>query len=144
MHSDSRTCKSAVNLSPADAAGSCFLNYAGRPASFSACIQCGTCTNVCPVVADYQQDPQLLGYLDLTPQQIVNTYRLGITDRVLNSKMAWDCFMCFKCQEHCPKHIPVAEMMYELRNRGYREIKEPFKGSEVGVRRLMVLAKFEP
>ena len=98
----------------------CFLDYSGSPASFSACIQCGTCTNVCPVVADYQQDPQLMGYLDLTPQQIVNTYRLGITDRALNSKMAWDCFMCFKCQEHCPKEIPVAEMMYELRNRGYK------------------------
>ena len=104
-------------------AGPCSLDYSGNPASFSACIQCGTCTNVCPVVADYQQDPQLLGYLDLTPQQIVNTYRLGITDRALNSKMAWDCFMCFKCQEHCPKEIPVAEMMYELRNRGYKRLR---------------------
>ena len=101
----------------------CLLDYAGRPASFAACIQCGTCTNVCPVVADYQQDPRLMGYLDLTPQQIVNSYRLGLTERVLNSKMAWDCFMCFKCQELCPKQIPVAEMMYELRNRGYKELK---------------------
>ena len=99
------------------------LGYSGNPASFSACIQCGTCTNVCPVVADYQQDPRLMGYLDLTPQQIVNTYRLGITERALGSKMAWDCFMCFKCQEHCPREIPVAEMMYELRNRGYKGIK---------------------
>lgn len=104
--------------------GMCQMDYADSPASFSACIQCGTCTNVCPVVADYQQDPQLMGYLDLTPQQIVNTYRLGITDRALDSKMAWDCFMCFKCQEHCPKEIPVAEMMYELRNRGYRGLRE--------------------
>jgi heterodisulfide reductase subunit C/nitrate reductase gamma subunit len=102
---------------------SCELDYSGSPASFSACIQCGTCTNVCPVVAGYQQDPQLMGYLDLTPQQIVNTYRLGITQRAMGSKMAWDCFMCFKCQEHCPKEIPVAEMIYELRNRGYRELK---------------------
>jgi len=59
----------------------------------------------------------------LTPQQIVNFCRLGITDRVLNSKMAWDCFMCFKCQENCPKMIPIAEMIYELRNRGYKELK---------------------
>jgi heterodisulfide reductase subunit C len=102
----------------------CKLDYSGSPASFSACIQCGTCTNVCPVVADYQQDPQLMGYLDLTPQQIVNTYRLGITQRAMNSKMAWDCFMCFKCQEHCPKEIPVAEMMYELRNKGYRKVRQ--------------------
>jgi len=108
------------------------LEYAGSPDSFEACIQCGTCTNVCPVVADYQQDPQLMGFLDLTPQQIVNAYRLGITNRVLNSRMAWDCFMCFKCQEHCPKQIPVAEMMYELRNRGYKVVKESLEGSEVG------------
>jgi heterodisulfide reductase subunit C/nitrate reductase gamma subunit len=107
----------------------CELDYSGSPVSFSACIQCGTCTNVCPVVADYQQDPHLMGYLDLTPQQIVNTYRLGITDRALDSKMAWDCFMCFKCQEHCPKEIPVAEMMYELRNKGYRKLREPLKGT---------------
>ena len=108
--------------------GLCLMSYSDSPASFSACIQCGTCTNVCPVVADYQQDPHLLGYLDLTPQQIVNTYRLGIMERALASKMAWDCFMCFKCQEHCPKEIPVAEMMYEIRNKGYRELREPFKG----------------
>jgi heterodisulfide reductase subunit C len=102
----------------------CLMNYSDSPASFSACIQCGTCTNVCPVVADYQQDPELLGYLDLTPQQIVNTYRLGITARARDSRMAWDCFMCFKCQEHCPKEIPVAEMMYELRNRGYKGLRQ--------------------
>jgi heterodisulfide reductase subunit C/nitrate reductase gamma subunit len=104
--------------------GPCLLDYSGKPASFSACIQCGTCTNVCPVVADYQQDPGLMGYLDLTPQQIVNTYRLGITERAVSSKMTWDCFMCFKCQEHCPKEIPIAEMIYELRNRGYKGIKD--------------------
>jgi heterodisulfide reductase subunit C len=111
-------------VKPAAAAdpGPCRLEYSDNPAAFSACIQCGTCTNVCPVVADYQQDPGLMGYLDLTPQQIVNTYRLGITARALNSKMAWDCFTCFKCQEHCPKEIPVAEMIYELRNRGYKGI----------------------
>lgn len=99
------------------------LDHSNNTASFSACIQCGTCTNVCPVVADYQQDPQQMGYLDLTPQQIVNTYRLGITERALSSKMAWDCFMCFNCQEHCPKEIPVAEMIYELRNRCYKNLK---------------------
>ncbi|CAB1057176.1 CoB--CoM heterodisulfide reductase subunit C (EC [Olavius sp. associated proteobacterium Delta 1] len=107
----------------------CLMNYSDNPASFSACIQCGTCTNVCPVVADYQQDPELLGYLDLTPQQIVNTYRLGITRRAVDSTMAWDCFMCFQCQEHCPKEIPVAEMMYELRNKGYKGLREPLNVS---------------
>ena len=102
---------------------SCLPDHSINAASFAACVQCGTCTNVCPVVADYQQDPQQMGRLDLTPQQIVNFCRLGITDRILNSKMTWDCFMCFKCQEHCPKMIPIAEMIYALRNRGYKELK---------------------
>lgn len=97
------------------------LGFSGDPASFSACIQCGTCTNVCPVVANYQESPRAMGFLDITPQQIVNSFRLGMTARVLNSKMAWDCFTCFKCQEHCPRDIPIAEMIYELRNRRYRE-----------------------
>jgi heterodisulfide reductase subunit C/nitrate reductase gamma subunit len=97
------------------------LGFSGDPASFSACIQCGTCTNVCPVVANYQESPLALGFLDLTPQQIVNSFRLGMTARVLNSKMAWDCFTCFKCEEHCPRGIPIAEMIYELRNRAYQE-----------------------
>jgi heterodisulfide reductase subunit C len=95
------------------------LEFSRDPGSFSACIQCGTCTNVCPVVAGYQDAPQAMGFLDITPQQIVNSFRLGMTSLVLNSKMAWDCFMCFKCQENCPREIPIAEMIYELRNRGY-------------------------
>lgn len=115
--------QSGVKLSAAADPDPCQLEYSDNPAAFSACIQCGTCTNVCPVVADYQQDPGLMGYLDLTPQQIVNTYRLGITARAENSKMAWDCFLCFKCQEHCPKEIPVTEMIYELRNKGYKGLK---------------------
>ena len=118
----------------ASGSGQCRLEYSRNPAVFSACIQCGTCTNVCPVVANYQQDPGLIGYLDLTPQQIVNTYRLGITNQAMNSKMAWDCFMCFKCQEHCPKNIPVVEMIYELRNNGYCSIsRTPNKPDSIGI-----------
>jgi heterodisulfide reductase subunit C len=46
-----------------------------------------------------------------------------MTSLILNSKMTWDCFMCFKCQENCPREIPIAEMIYELRNRGYEAAK---------------------
>jgi heterodisulfide reductase subunit C len=98
--------------------------FSKKPGSFSACIQCGTCTNVCPVVANYQDAPQVMGFLDINPQQIVNSFRLGMTDLVLSSRMVWDCFMCFKCQENCPREIPIAEMIYDLRNRGYAGIRK--------------------
>ena len=112
-----------------DGPGACSLNFSVTPWSFSACVQCGICTNVCPVVANYQQDSELTDCLDLTPQQIVNMYRLEITDHALGSRMIWDCFMCFKCQEYCPNQIPIAEMIYELRNRGYQVIKGRRKNS---------------
>ncbi len=84
-----------------------------RPESFQACIQCSTCTSVCPVVA-VSEDPTR--DLDLTPHQIMNLLRMGLTDVPLTARMVWSCTTCYKCQEHCPQDVPVADILYELRN----------------------------
>jgi heterodisulfide reductase subunit C/nitrate reductase gamma subunit len=89
------------------------LGLTDRPEIFWACVQCTTCTSVCPVVAA-SDDPQ--GDLGLTPQQIMNLLRLQLRDQALGSRMLWDCVTCYKCQEHCPQHIKVADVLYELRN----------------------------
>ena len=81
--------------------------------SFSACVQCQTCTNVCPVVA--ASDHPQLG-VDLTPQKVMNLLRLGLRDMALGSRMVWDCTTCYQCQENCPEDIRVADILYELRN----------------------------
>jgi len=79
---------------------------------FSRCIQCQTCTNVCPVVA-HSTDP---GHgTDLTPQKVMNLLRLGLRDLTLGSRMVWDCATCYKCQEYCPESIRVTDIMCELR-----------------------------
>jgi heterodisulfide reductase subunit C/nitrate reductase gamma subunit len=93
------------------------LGLTGRPETFWACVQCTTCTNVCPVVA-VSDDPR--GDLDLTPQQIMNLLRLKLRDQALGSRMLWDCVTCYKCQEHCPQDIKVADILYELRNEAWR------------------------
>jgi len=81
-------------------------------ASFSRCVQCQTCTNVCPVVA-HGAGP---GYgVDLTPQKVMNLLRLGQADLALGSRMVRDCATCYACQEHCPEGIRVADIMIELR-----------------------------
>ncbi len=80
--------------------------------SFSRCVQCQTCTNVCPVVA-HSTDPAYA--VDLTPQKVMNLLRLGLRDLTLGSRMVWSCATCYQCQEYCPEGIPVADIMVELR-----------------------------
>ncbi|TVM31866.1 4Fe-4S dicluster domain-containing protein [Oceanidesulfovibrio marinus] len=86
---------------------------ADRPQTFWACVQCTTCTNVCPVVAAATDPVQ---ELDLTPQQIMNMLRMGLRDHVLGARMVWSCVTCYKCQEHCPQGVRVADVLFELRN----------------------------
>ncbi len=88
-------------------------NLTDNPETFWACVQCTTCTSVCPVVGA-AKDPEK--ELDLTPQQIMNLMRLNLKELALGSAMLWDCLTCYKCQEHCPQDVPVADVMYELRN----------------------------
>jgi len=81
--------------------------------SFSACFECQTCTNVCPVVAAYENPQEVLGML---PHQIMHAVGLGIRDLALGSGMLWDCVTCYQCQEHCPQGVKVTEVLYELKN----------------------------
>ena len=98
------------------------LGLTQHPETFWACVQCTTCTSVCPVVAA-SEDPQR--DLDLTPQQIMNLMRLQLTEQALQCRMLWDCVTCYKCQEHCPQDVKVADVLYELRNRAWQRRSAP-------------------
>jgi heterodisulfide reductase subunit C len=93
--------------------------FTENPDTFRACVQCTTCTTVCPVVAasgDPRRD------LDMTPQQVMNLMRLELKEMALGCRMVWDCVTCYKCQEHCPQGVPVADVLYELRNEACRRL----------------------
>lgn len=92
--------------------------------SFWGCVQCTTCTSVCPVVA-VSDDPAR--DLDLTPQQIMNLLRMGLKAQTLGARMVWSCTTCYKCQEHCPQGVPVADILYELRNLGAASLRRKEK-----------------
>jgi heterodisulfide reductase subunit C len=96
-------------LVDADAA---FAPLSAERRTFSRCVQCQTCTNVCPVVA-HSIDAE--HGVDLTPQKVMNLLRLGLRDLTLGSRMVWDCASCYQCQENCPQGIRVADIMLELR-----------------------------
>lgn len=96
------------------------VNLTDDAASFWGCVQCTTCTNVCPVVAA-AEDP--VAELDLMPQQIMNVLRMGMKDLALGARMVWSCVTCYRCQESCPLGVRVADVLYELRNIAANEMR---------------------
>lgn len=79
------------------------------------CLQCGTCSAVCP----------LIDYMDVTPRQLVGMTRAGMKDEVLGSFSIWVCAGCYACTAACPKEIPITDMMYALKRMAIREGVHP-------------------
>jgi heterodisulfide reductase subunit C len=90
------------------------------PGKFSACFECQTCTQVCPVVSHYENPGEVL---HLMPHQIMHSLGLGLGDEVLGAGMVWDCVTCYLCQEHCPQGVDVADILYELRCAAFKQAR---------------------
>jgi len=102
-----------VTLTPTDTGLQSGLLISDQASTFSACFGCQTCTNACPVVANYENPKEVLGLL---PHQIMYAAGLGIRDLAFGSNMLWDCVTCYQCQEQCPQGVKVTEVLYELKN----------------------------
>lgn len=62
-----------------------------------ACLQCGTCSGVCP-----------FGYLmDFPPSRIISALRAGMVEEAMNTDTVWMCVSCYACTEVCPSRIPL-------------------------------------
>jgi len=82
--------------------------------TFTDCFSCENCTNVCPVVMNYEKPEQAI---DLLPHQMMRSLGLGLETLVLGSNMLWDCVTCYQCQEHCPQNVKITDIFYELKNK---------------------------
>lgn len=61
------------------------------------CLQCGTCSGVCP-----------FGYImKFPPGKMIGTLRAEIFEQVLKSDSVWMCVSCNACQAFCPSNIPI-------------------------------------
>jgi heterodisulfide reductase subunit C len=69
------------------------------------CIQCGTCSGSCP----------LAGSMDHAPRELFALLRDGEMEAVLTSNTPWYCVSCYQCMVRCPQEIPVADIMYLLK-----------------------------
>jgi quinone-modifying oxidoreductase, subunit QmoC len=75
------------------------------------CIQCGTCSGVCPMSI----------YMDYTPRQVMEMTRFDFKKEVLSCGTIWLCCSCYACTVECPREIKITDIMYALKQRAIAE-----------------------
>ncbi|MBW2073365.1 MAG: 4Fe-4S dicluster domain-containing protein [Deltaproteobacteria bacterium] len=107
-------------LTPVDKGFLGELTGSAQANTFSVCFGCQNCTNVCPVVAHYENPKEVVGLL---PHEIMHCLALKNRDLALGSMMLWDCLTCYICQEHCPQGVCVTDVLYELKSLALKHLK---------------------
>lgn len=79
------------------------------------CIQCGTCSGSCPLGAE----------MDHAPRALFALIRDGEMGIVLESNTPWYCVSCYQCMDRCPREIPVADIMYRLKQMAMAAGRQP-------------------
>lgn len=96
------------------------LLYAADGKPLNCCVQCATCSSVCPAV----------DFMDHTPRRLIAMINADLKDEVLASNTYWTCASCYACTERCPKGIRPADMMYALKR--YSIWKRQYKKGMIG------------
>jgi heterodisulfide reductase subunit C1 len=94
-----------------------------------ACINCGTCTAICPAAQFYDYDPRLI---TVTVQ---NGDEAEI-EQLLKSDTIWFCGECLSCKTRCPRGNTPGYIIQSLRNRAQQN--GYFVFSEKGRQQLQV------
>lgn len=88
--------------------------------SYTSCYSCQRCTNICPVVNNYDSPTEAL---DMLPHQIIYSLGLGNHDVAVGSQMIWSCSTCYLCQEHCPNGVELTDIFYRLKNMAIQKLE---------------------
>jgi len=75
----------------------------------NACINCGTCTAICPAAEVYKYDPRILtDKLQARNEEVV--------EELLKSDEIWYCGECMSCKTRCPRDNVPGLLVIALRN----------------------------
>ena len=75
------------------------------------CIQCGTCSSVCPSGRRTA----------FRTRELIRKALLGLKEEVLTSPDLWLCATCLTCLERCPRQIKVTDAIIIMRNMAVEE-----------------------
>jgi len=70
----------------------------------AACMNCGTCTGLCPIG------------LDVLPRKLFRYVLLGLEDKVgENIEPVFTCLLCGYCEENCPSGVNITDNIVAVR-----------------------------
>ncbi len=81
----------------------------GEP--FKTCMQCGTCSIVCPMKSDMQ----------VSTRRVMHLTQWGQKEMLLATNTPWICASCHACEVRCPRGIDIPRVMEGLRQLALRE-----------------------
>jgi len=75
----------------------------------TSCINCGTCTAICPAASIYDYDPR-----EIADQLQVDDEK--ILEKLLKGDTIWYCGQCMSCKTRCPRDNAPGLLILALRN----------------------------
>lgn len=75
----------------------------------TACINCGTCTAICPAAGFYNYDPRIIADTVQTKDNIK-------IEELLKSDTIWYCGECLSCKTRCPRNNTPGYIIQALRH----------------------------
>lgn len=79
--------------------------------SVKTCMQCATCTGMCPMVQE----------MDYSPRKVMHMAQFGLVGKLADINSYWKCASCYACSVKCPRGIDIAKVMEALRQQSLRK-----------------------
>jgi len=78
--------------------------------SVKVCMQCATCTGMCPMSQE----------MDYSPRKVMHMAQFGLVAKLATINTFWKCASCHACSVKCPRGIDIARVMEALRQQVLR------------------------
>ena len=89
--------------------------------SVKLCMQCATCTGMCPMAHE----------MDFSPRKVMHLAQFGLHDHLTETNTYWKCASCHACSVKCPRGIDIAKVMEALRQQVLRQSKNYLEPSAI-------------
>jgi len=89
--------------------------------SVKLCMQCATCTGMCPMAQE----------MDFSPRKVMHMAQFGLVEKLADINTYWKCASCHACSVKCPRGIDIAKVMEALRQKTLRKSKNYLEPSQM-------------